>query len=104
MFNVVYDPNTPQLEFWPWTQDSKYPWRASFNPLSPNGDQHQFIKGLNGQHNNSITFLQDRLWNVRGFSHAEESLKKYANDKNSCLLNPGQLVTHISKVNKVFCE
>ena len=42
MFNVVYDRNTPQLEFWPWTQDSKYPWRASFNPLSPNGDQHQF--------------------------------------------------------------
>ena len=62
------------------------------------------IKGLNGQHNNSITFLQDRLWNVRGFSHAEKCLKNYANDKNSCLLNPGQLVTHISKVNKVFCE
>ena len=42
MFNVVYDRNTRQLEFWPWTQDSKYTWRASFNPLSPNGDQHQF--------------------------------------------------------------
>ena len=66
------------------------------------------LKGLNGQHNNSITFLQDRLWNVRGFSNAEQSLQKYANDKNSypetLLLNPGQLVTHISKVNKVFCE